>query len=119
MGGTMRGAVAARPKTSRSQRTRGISSAQLAHASVRLQPKSALSPDRSLLVEMSMFKKLVPVVSLLLLAGPVFAQGTPSSDSSASASSSSSAKKGSGKTHTHTHAHSHSSSSSDSSAPKS
>jgi hypothetical protein len=51
-----------------------------------------------------MFKKLVPVVSLLLLAGPVFAAGTatPSSDTSASAPAKTHSKKHHSKKHTKT-----------------
>lgn len=44
----------------------------------------------SVVVENSMFKKLVPVIALALLAGPVFAQST--SDTSSSASSSTTKK---------------------------
>jgi hypothetical protein len=49
-----------------------------------------------------MFKKVVPVLSLLLLAGPVFAADTtaPSADTSASAPAKSSHKKHHGKKHT-------------------
>ena len=49
-----------------------------------------------------MFKKLVPVLSLLLLAGPVFAADTPapSQDQSASAPAKAHGKKHHGKKHT-------------------
>ena len=49
-----------------------------------------------------MFKKLVPVLSLLLLAGPVFGADTttPSQDQSASAPAKTHAKKHHGKKHT-------------------
>jgi len=49
-----------------------------------------------------MFKKLVPVLSLLLLAGPVFAADTttPSQDQSASAPAKTHAKKHHAKKHT-------------------
>jgi hypothetical protein len=60
-----------------------------------------------------MFKKLVPVISLLLLAGPVFAADAPSSDTSASAPA---------KTHTtkkhHSKKHTKAATGTDASAPK-
>jgi hypothetical protein len=61
-----------------------------------------------------MFKKLVPVVSLLLLAGPVFAADTtaPASDSSASAPAKTHSKKH------HTKKHTKAATGTDASAPK-
>jgi len=62
-----------------------------------------------------MFKKLVPVVSLLLLAGPVFAADTtaPASDTSASAPAKTHAKK-----HSHSKKHTKAATGADASAPK-
>jgi hypothetical protein len=61
-----------------------------------------------------MFKKLVPVISLLLLAGPVFAADTtaPSSDTSASAPAKTHSKKH------HTKKHTKAATGTDASAPK-
>lgn len=63
-----------------------------------------------------MFKKLVPVVSLLLLAGPVFAADTtaPAGDSSASAPAKSAHKS----SKHHSKKHTKAAKSTDSSAPK-
>jgi hypothetical protein len=47
----------------------------------------------------SMFKKLVPVIALALIAGPVFAADTPPSSSSDQSSSSSTAKSSHHKKH--------------------
>jgi hypothetical protein len=61
-----------------------------------------------------MFKQVVPVLSLILLAGPVFAADTaPAGDQSASAPAPKSTKKHHGKKHHHKAA-----TSSDASAPK-
>jgi len=59
----------------------------------------------------SMFKKLVPVIALALLAGPVFAADAPAADQSAASAKSSSHSKH------HSKKHSKSSAASPSSAP--
>jgi hypothetical protein len=63
-------------------------------------------------LEISMFKQVVPVLSLILLAGPVFAADTPPADTSAAASTTKSTKKH------HAKKHHKAAASSDSSAPK-
>jgi hypothetical protein len=86
-----------------------------ASACVGQAPKSALSPVRSLPVEMSMLKKLVPVLSLLLIAAGPVAYAQSASSESASSSASTTAKK----SHKGTKHKKASSSSSESSASKS
>jgi hypothetical protein len=60
----------------------------------------------------SMFKQVVPVLSLILLAGPVFAADTPSTDQSAAAPAAKSTKKH------HAKKHHKAATSTDASAPK-
>ena len=59
-----------------------------------------------------MFKQVVPVLGLILLAGPVYAADTPSTDTSAAP-----ATKSTSKHHSHSKKH-HKQKSADSSAPK-
>ena len=64
-----------------------------------------------------MFKKLVPVVALALLAGPVFAADAPASTPSADQSSTASSKHHSKKSHSSSSKHKKSTTDASSTAP--
>ena len=60
-----------------------------------------------------MFKHVVPVLGLILLAGPVFAADTPATDTSAAPTTKSTSKH-----HSHSKKHHHKTKSTDASTPK-